>query len=434
MRTLVMTALLCACAGIAEPAPGGPPANLTARPNPDATPAIYRNGLWYVADENGVRFEAGDRYQAGGVFVATAPDGADIVDLSGAYIVPGFGEAHNHNLDGPWTAGRGQAYLRDGVFYMKNTNSVNSVDAWAAEAWETPGTVDIAWAHAGISVDEGHPEALYRRIANVYRLDPEELEGDVFWDAPDIATLEEKWPAILATEPDWIKLYLLHTEDEGERPLAGLSRAVFARAVELAHEAGLKATVHVNTARDFAAAMAAGADEAAHMPPQSVQGEEDRQRYLLTPEMARAAARSGFVTVPTTALIEAYETRNDPERERILEATREVQRENLRLLKEAGAPIAFGSDRYDGTGLTEALAVRRRGVFTDEEILRIAVETPSRSIFPDRAIGTLSPGYEASFVALECDPRDDFAACVAAPLRRIKQGIEVGATGAAEAD
>ncbi len=55
------------------------------------------------------------------------------------------------------------------------------------------------------------------------------------------------------------------------------------------------------------------------------------------------------------------------------------------------------------------------------QLLRLWVETAPVSIFPNRAIGKVQPGYEASFMALECDPTEDFD-CVEKIEMRIKEG------------
>ena len=419
---LPITALVASCAvPLATLAPAGPPKGVTPRANPDAAPTRYENGLWYVADDAGVRFEPGTRCQTGGVLVADCPEDAAVIDLGGAHVIPPLGEAHNHNLDGPWTAPMGQRYLADGVFFMKNTNSVNSIDAWAAEAWETPETVDIAWTHAGLSVDEGHPEKLYRSIADVYRLDPEKLESEVFWDMADLAALDAKWPDVLATEPDWIKLYLLDVGQEVSEGASGLSAEVFAAAVQKAEASGVPTTVHVYTAADYDLAIRAGADEAAHMPPTFIRNsayETNPDLYTITPDMAARAAAAGFVTTTTTLVNERGQMTESPR----YEETRRVQAANLSILKAAGARLAVGSDRYQDTGLDEALNLATLGPFTTEEVLRLAVETPRLAIFPDRAVGTLAPGWEASFVAAPCDPREDLT-CIRRATHRVKQGV-----------
>ncbi|MEM9234567.1 MAG: thiamine pyrophosphate-binding protein, partial [Pseudomonadota bacterium] len=118
----------CATGGTDEsatPSPRSPEAQgLTARTNEAALPARYTNGLWYMVKGGEVAFIPGERCQVAGVFVADCPEAAQIMDLGGAYITPGFGEAHNHSVDGPWTLGTAQSYLGQGIYYYKNPNNV----------------------------------------------------------------------------------------------------------------------------------------------------------------------------------------------------------------------------------------------------------------------------------------------------------------------
>ncbi len=48
--------------------------------------------------------------------------------------------------------------------------------------------------------------------------------------------------------------------------------------------------------------------------------------------------------------------------------------------------------------------MRDLGLWTNQELLRTWAEFTPRSIFPERMIGRLEPGYEASLLVLSCDP------------------------------
>lgn len=77
------------------------------------------NGEWF----NGKSFNSRTVYSVNGRFTFKKPVRVDSnLDLAGAWIVPPFGEAHNHNI------GTGveeldkraiQKYLADGVFYVQ---------------------------------------------------------------------------------------------------------------------------------------------------------------------------------------------------------------------------------------------------------------------------------------------------------------------------
>ena len=87
-------------------------------------------------------------------------------------------------------------------------------------------------------------------------------------------------------------------------------------------------------------------------------------------------------------------------------------------------PLLLGSDRFGDTAATEAAALVRSGLFSNLELLRMWSVTTPRAIFPDRRIGRLSDGYEASFLVLEADPLADFAN-TRRIVRRVKQGVEI---------
>jgi hypothetical protein len=77
------------------------------------------NGKWF----NGKLFEARTLYAVNGRFTAKRPARIDrTLDLSGTWIVPPFGEAHNHNIGTGIEERDKEAikkYLADGVFYVK---------------------------------------------------------------------------------------------------------------------------------------------------------------------------------------------------------------------------------------------------------------------------------------------------------------------------
>src|SRR6185295_322688 len=102
-------------------------------------------------------------------------------------------------------------------------------------------------------------------------------------------------------------------------------------------------------------------------------------------------------------------------------ALREAQISNLRLLRDSGVTLAAGSDEYDKTSSAEITYLRTLGVFSDAELLRMWSTNCARTLFPDRRVGGLDPGHEASFLALGADPLANFDAVRNIRLR-VKQG------------
>ncbi len=57
-------------------------------------------------------------------------------------------------------------------------------------------------------------------------------------------------------------------------------------------------------------------------------------------------------------------------------------------------------------------------------LIKIATEQTTRSMFPDRKIGKLKEGYEASFLVLEKNPLEDFETIKNITMR-FKQGQRI---------
>jgi imidazolonepropionase-like amidohydrolase len=90
-------------------------------------------------------------------------------------------------------------------------------------------------------------------------------------------------------------------------------------------------------------------------------------------------------------------------------------------MHDAGVRLAIGTDNPDDTSVQEAIYVRELGVLDNLAVLKIWVETTPAAIFPDRRIGQLREGFEASFLALSGNPLTDFRN-VQRILLRVKQG------------
>jgi imidazolonepropionase-like amidohydrolase len=76
---------------------------------------------------------------------------------------------------------------------------------------------------------------------------------------------------------------------------------------------------------------------------------------------------------------------------------------------------------YGFTARTEIEAMRRLGIWSDDELLRLWFTDTPRSIFPRRKVGRLADGYEASFLVLNQNPFEKLEAIDDIRLR-VKQG------------
>jgi imidazolonepropionase-like amidohydrolase len=121
---------------------------------------------------------------------------------------------------------------------------------------------------------------------------------------------------------------------------------------------------------------------------------------------ARTAARRRIIVVSTGAALVAHANETgDPD---FAARVQHLLEGNLRTLRDAGVPIAVGSDEYDDISTAEVAYLASTRLFAPSELLRMWAETTPRAIFPERRIGRLLPGYEASFLVLDEDPLNRF--------------------------
>jgi hypothetical protein len=200
----------------------------------------------------------------------------NVIDLAGKYVVPPFGEAHNHNVD--WAddaqfARIKRMYLEDGIFYVKNPNSLPRVTAPLRGKINVPTSSDVMFANGGLTATGGHPIEIVLRNIKYGGMTEADGEGGFYFTINNLSDLDRKWPQILAGKPDFIKTYLVYSEEyekrkEDEKYFAwkGLNPALLPEIVRRAHRAGLRVSTHIETATDFHNALVAGVDEINHTP------------------------------------------------------------------------------------------------------------------------------------------------------------------------
>lgn len=383
----------------------------------------FVNGRWF----NGESFVYGPRFVVDGRFTITRP--AEIertVDLEGRYVVPPFGEAHNHNTS-PEQLLR---YFAQGIFYVKNPNSLPRERTEAAGHINSPTTADVVFANGGLTGPGGHPISIVDRgVARGY-MTAVDGDGGFFHAITDRANFKDRWPGILAGRPDFIKTYVLYSEkpaswhaDPKARGWRGLAPDVVPDVVAAAHAAGLRVSAHVETADDFNVAVEAGVDEISHLP--GFRGpaphiDFDPAMFELTDEMARAAAHRGTVVVTTVSGASGLPT-TGPLGE-LRKGAEQLYRTSLRRLHDAGVAIAIGSDRYEYTSLDEVMYLQSLRIFDNLTLLKFWTENTAATIFPARTLGRLTDGAEASFLVLDGNPLEDLAA-VRRITMRVKQGV-----------
>lgn len=371
----------------------------------------FLNGRWF----DGKKFAARTFYSAGGILTSKKPARVDsVIDLKGGFVVPPFGEAHNHNVEGAGPEKVIRTYLEDGIYYVKNPNNLPRGRAALAGKVNTPTSVDVVFANGGLTSAGGHPAGLVRRNISRKVFTEADAEGAFYYEIDSEADLERKWGAILAGKPDFIKTYLLYSEEYAKRKddesffgRRGLDPALLPGIVRRAHSAGLRVSAHVESAADFRHALAAGVDEINHMPGFRGDAENefpDPSVYEIAEADAKLAARRGTFVVTTLGGF-----RQSGEESPARRAAQALFVRNLRLLSKHSVRVAIGSDSYRETSAPEAGFLASLKVFDNLTLLKMWCETTAETIFPGRKIGRLRDGYEASFLVLAGDPLEDFA-------------------------
>jgi hypothetical protein len=336
----------------------------------------FVNGWWF----NGHTFEKRTGYSIYGRFTFKTPAQVDrTLDLAEAYVVPPFAEAHNHNL-GTGAEDRDKAaiqrYLADGVFYVKIQGNLALTDEMKRRlSINGHDSVDAMFAQCSLTATGGHPISLTEDVllpAGYYRgYTKETLKDHYYFTIDSEADLLAKWPSILRLHPDFIKTFLLFSDQFEKR----------------------------------------------RFDPAYV-----RQRGLdprLLPKIVAKAHAKRRIVVDTTYLDAVPSLiRMKVVREADVRATEAA---NMKVLLQKGVTLAIGSDDVSDTSIKEIEYLQTLGVLDNLTLLRMWSESTPRTIFPKRQIGALREGFEASFLVLEGDPLKDFN-----NVRRIKMRFKQG--------
>ena len=394
-----------------------------------AQSVAFVNGLWF----DGRTFVPKTAYAVNGDLTFHKPARIEsTVDLFGGYVLPPFAEAHNHNVEPlnkivPLV----ESYLRHGIFYVKNPDCLPNTREQLSGHINTASTIDVTFSNGGFTGSGGHPIELHKR--NIARgiWTKADGEGAFYYVTDNLADLERKWPAHLAIRPDFIKTFLLYSEQYDARRMdeaffgwKGLDPSLLKTFVAKAHAAGLRVSTHIESAADFHNALVAGVDEINHMPGFRMHADvrpHPVSAFEVSEADAKLAARQSTFVVTTLVGATALDP-NGPDAAKRREQNT-LNARNLKLLCASGVKIAIGSDSYRVDSLPEALYLESLDVIDNLSLLRIWCETTVQTIFPRRKLGFLKQGYEANFIVLEGDPLASFD-----NIKRIRLRVKRGHT------
>ena len=373
----------------------------------------YENGLWY----DGESFVAGTRYVMGERFVSRKPSTVyATVDLGGKHVVPPFGEAHTHFLEADAIEAYVQHYLERGVFYARDMSGVPHLRRQFAARLNRPDSIDYISANQGFTGPGGHPLQIVALGQQLGWLPAEwtmeDIDGEAVMVLESEADLDTRWPRFLEDRPDFVKVFLHYSDAHAARKAdptyeyrRGLDPALVAPIVRRAHAAELVVFAHAFTAEDVRAALDAGVDHLTHFPGLGYDEELGEDRFRLSDDDIDRIAAARMTITSTLADMFGSDGSRDEELRGYFER---VIRPNYDRLRAAGVPILIGTDKPRETSDVEVATLMRLGLLDARQALHEWSVTTPQHIFPDRRIGRLAAGYEASFLVLAGNPLEDF--------------------------
>jgi len=372
------------------------------------------------------------------------PDGT--LDLRGGTLMPGFIDAHAH----VGRAGQFEAHeppnplaiahnlrmaLAGGVTTVGDMGGPAPLAASLRSATEATPIAGPALRVSGPMLADplGYPldwiSPSHRRLGVV------EVCGDERGARAAVAR-------VAAAGMDHLKLCIMH-HSYAQKPLSVFSRSVARAIVNEAHQLGLRAFAHAHSAADYRLALDAGVDALMHSSFDALDDEivartrdagvvvcptlwvfhsaclGAEQRWDRDP--SRRGRVVGAVARSWTRFAEAYAESGEIlppgiagglPKERAKEGAR-VAMANLKLLRDAAVPFAYGSDgpygfSVLGRPLDELSVLRDAGLDVDE-CLRAAT-SGAASLLGCGDRGMVEPGMRCDLVVVDGDPREDFKA------------------------
>lgn len=389
-----------------------------------AQTTAFVNGKWLIDR----KFIATTVYAENGKFTFQKPATIDqFIDLTDKYCIPPFGDAHTHNLDGKYgleeMIGK---YFNEGVFYVQVLGNNGKGAASSRPILSQKKLIDVTYANGLLTSSYGHgfypyePLAMgiyapYQQLALADSIKKSRLVENIsYFFLDNIEAVEKKWELIQSYKPDHLKIVLMDAKNyEAKRRLEkpgdnGLSEEVAAYVVKKAHQEGLRVFAHVETAADARLCAKLGVDVLAHLPGYGWNGAKETKAEISLSKKDIALFKKANMTVIPTFNLDGTKTYDSNGAETIhpenYKASITYKVKILRQLVKAKVPLALGADSYGSTVRPEIDALINHKVFSNRVLLDLYSKTTPQSIFPERKIGEIREGYEASFLVLNQNP------------------------------
>lgn len=238
--------------------------------------------------------------------------------------------------------------------------------------------------------------------------------GDAYWFIDNKEALSANWDKIKAQKPGVIAIRLLDAEKSGGKEGKGLTPDVAKMIVKKAHKADLKVYARVENIADVRLAVKLGIDGIANLPGIAQQmNQTSAADTELSDADIKLLAKKQTVVIPLFAHVQ----QTGPASAKMME----MQRKTLKRLFDAGVNVCVGSDDPQRTTRLEINYWHGLGDVDYAKMLNVLCERTPRAIFPERKIGKIENGYEASFLVLDDNPVNNILKLRATKMR-VKNG------------
>jgi imidazolonepropionase-like amidohydrolase len=317
-------------------------------------------------DKGGVVIRGKRIIEVGRTDKITIPSDAEVVDVHGAAILPGFVNAHVHKA---FDEGRLRAWAWNGVTTVRD------------EAILSPQTLELAIATRDTARDK---PAYARLITAGFMMTVPGGYGRL--EVTSAADARQKVFDQLDRGIDLVKLAL---EDgvAGHSGLPKLSEEELSAIVGAAHERGKLVSAHITQSFYWGVVVQAGVDDVAHVAFDPVPD------AVLDMMVAK-----GIPLVPTITIFRNYN------------APVSICIDNLRRFVHKGGTVALGDDFGGGPGAFEEgipfyeLNCMLEAGMTPLQIIAACTRNAARVADVDTIVGTLEPGKNADLLVVKGDP------------------------------
>ncbi len=383
----------------------------------------YKNGQWY----SGLEFVPGTWYVSNGLLTQKAPVQIDsVIDLNNHWVIPPMADAGCANMfDARSAPSMIQQYMNEGVFYLQVLNNTQEARTAIQPLINKSTTPDATFTNGAITCSLGEPFLKYEGPAQEVRNPADwassyekirtgrKMLGNAYWFIDNKTALSANWEKIIAQKPDILYIYLLDAQVNGGKESKGLSVDMAKAVVKKAHKANLRVFAWVEAGDDVRLGIKAGVDGFANLPGYNWDGSGSPDRFEISNDDMKKMVKK---KMPVATLLSHAQSAS------VKPAVKEFQSKMFIRLLEGGVNLIAASDDPQRTIRGEINYLNNLAPNSGANILRMLCENTPMAIFPNRKVGKLKDGFEASFLVLSDDPFSNILKIRASEFK-VKNGV-----------